>query len=343
VITAVPTAREPVDVAWSTAAHAAYVSHRSGSVVVLGDDGAVHARIDASPGAGPLRFGPDGRRAILLTPDEGLVSVLDAATDRLVQTGRFDGHPDQVAFTDTLAYLRPRDGTEVRMLPLDAIGGEGEPLQAADFTGGSTPFGPAGLADAIVPALEAGAVLVANPGDNAVYYYQEGMAAPLGSFETPAEAPRAVRALDRSLRERAPGEYTALVQLPEAGRYELAVLLDQPGFVECFPLNVGSEEQSRVPTVVWELPTGPTRVGAPVRVAMDLTLNGAALPGMPGLQAIVLRAPGLDSERLPLVSDGDGHFYVTFTPATPGAWRVHLVADTLSAAAISPAEITVTE
>ena len=39
------------------------------------------------------------------------------------------------------------------------------------------------LADVIVPAPEGDSVLVANPADRVIYYYSEGMAAPMGSFQ----------------------------------------------------------------------------------------------------------------------------------------------------------------
>ena len=45
-------------------------------------------------------------------------------------------------------------------------------------------------------------MLVANAADQAVYYYREGMAAPMGTFKTYSCEPLAVMVVDRSLRER---------------------------------------------------------------------------------------------------------------------------------------------
>ena len=36
----------------------------------------------------------------------------------------------------------------------------------------------------MVPAPEGNSVLLANPADRVIYYYSEGMAAPMGSFKT---------------------------------------------------------------------------------------------------------------------------------------------------------------
>jgi hypothetical protein len=59
------------------------------------------------------------------------------------------------------------------------------------------------IASAIVPAPGEGSVLVANPADRMIYYYTEGMAAPMGSFQNYKRDPRALLVLDNSLRETA--------------------------------------------------------------------------------------------------------------------------------------------
>ena len=57
-------------------------------------------------------------------------------------------------------------------------------------------------AASIVQVPGANAVLVANPADRAIYFYKEGMAAPLGHFRNYNREPRAVLVVDRSLQER---------------------------------------------------------------------------------------------------------------------------------------------
>src|SRR6185436_8142912 len=74
---------------------------------------------------------------------------------------------------------------------------------------------------AIVPAPEEGAVLVANPADKMIYYYTEGMAAPMGSFQNYRRDPRALLVLDNSLAETASGVYSTTVRLGEAGHMTL--------------------------------------------------------------------------------------------------------------------------
>ena len=92
----------------------------------------------------------------------------------------------------------------------------------------------AASADAMVPAPEPGAMLFANPADKMIYYYSEGMAAPMGNFQNYRRVPRAVRIVDRSLREESAGVYTTTARLPKQGTYNVSMLLDSPRVVHCF-------------------------------------------------------------------------------------------------------------
>jgi hypothetical protein len=155
--------------------------------------------------------------------------------------------PDQVSFTAELAYLRHRGDGTVLMVPLDEIGDEGKPLPVIDFPGGERPFGAGrrpSLAAGIVRAPGGNAVLVANPADEAIYFYKEGMAAPMGSFRNQRLQPRAVMVVDRSLRERRPGVYETAAKLRSPGRYRVAFFLDSPRVVHCFAAEVAPSPEA---------------------------------------------------------------------------------------------------
>ena len=77
-------------------------------------------------------------------------------------------------------------------------------------------------------------MLVANPADRVIYYYSEGMAAPMGSFQNYRRNPRAVMVVDRSLREVTSGVYSTTTKLPKSGVYDVAFLLDSPRVTHCF-------------------------------------------------------------------------------------------------------------
>ncbi|MDB5904242.1 MAG: hypothetical protein JWM26_3120, partial [Betaproteobacteria bacterium] len=196
---------EPSMLGYSSAAKAIYaLDARAGRVFAIdARSRALTATIEVRPGATQLSFAPNGRHALIPNPAGGVVQVLDAATNRVVQNAAIGEGPDRVSYTSLLAYVRRRGSEIVMMIPLSQLGGEGRPIGVADFPGGRNPLGSAGasLADSIVTAPDGPAVLVANPADRMIYLYREGMAAPAGGFSTYGKAPRAVLVVDRGLRE----------------------------------------------------------------------------------------------------------------------------------------------
>ena len=67
-----------------------------------------------------------------------------------------------------------------------------------------------------------------------VYYYKEGMAAPMGSFSNYGRRPRAVRVVDRSLREQSPGIYRTEARLR---RFRYGIQVNSLGLTEQQPEN----------------------------------------------------------------------------------------------------------
>ena len=195
----------------------------------------VATRIQTKPGIGNLRFAPGGRWGFVPNPAENVVYVLDASTNRLAHTISVEKGPDQVAFSDTFAYVRQTGSNEVIMIRLSTLGGRPDIVR---FPGGQDAPADASmdasLADVMVPAPEGDSVLVANPADRVIYYYSEGMAAPMGSFQNYRRNPRAVMVIDRSLREIASGVYSTTTKLPKSGIYDVAFLLDSPRITHCF-------------------------------------------------------------------------------------------------------------
>jgi len=125
--------------------------------------------------------------------------------------------------TESVAMIRLSTiGTEIDITEFP--GGQAIPAQ------GSSPI----RADSIVLAPEGNAVIVANPVDQVLYYYTEGMAAPMGNFQNYRREPLAVLIVDRSLRETKPGVYSTTVKLPAGGNYDVAFLTDSPRISHCF-------------------------------------------------------------------------------------------------------------
>ena len=195
----------------------------------------IATRIQAKPGIKNVYFAPGGRWGFAPNAKENVVVVFDASTNRIAQTISVEKGPDQVTFTDTFAYVRSSGSTEVSMIRLSTLNAETDVVKFP--AGQSAPEEAAAdmsVADVMVPAPEGNSVLIANPADGIIYYYAEGMAAPMGSFQNYRRSPRAVMVVDRSLREVTSGVYTTTTKLPKSGIYDVAFLLDSPRVTHCF-------------------------------------------------------------------------------------------------------------
>ncbi|HVR96279.1 MAG TPA: YncE family protein [Thermoanaerobaculia bacterium] len=332
----VATGARPVSIAWSKAAQAAYVSHAGdGSIAVVRPGAAEPARIAASsPGLGRLRFAPGGRLGFAVHPEKKQVLILDTASNRVVQTADVEAEPDLVTFSDELAYVRHRGSETVLMIPLDVVGREGAPVPLVDFPGGQNPPGRTSRpspADGIVQTPGAAAVLVANPLDKAIYFYKEGMAAPMGHFRNYGKEPRAVLVVDRSLRETAPGVYETTVKLGPAGDYDLALLLDTPRLTHCFPVRVAEDPvlaEKRRPALGVEIlaqsPKVPVGEEVPVRFRLTDPKTGAARTGVQDARVLTFLTPGIWQQRHWAEDLGEGLYEIRFRPPEPGYYYVFL-------------------
>jgi YVTN family beta-propeller protein len=229
----------PASLAVSELSKAIYVaSETDGSVTVIDEQNRkVSAQMKTKPGARSIRFAPGGRYGFVLNTKESTVSIFDAASNRMLHEVKVGKAPDQIMFSDTFAFVRSLDTESVAMLRLQTIGQE---VDITDFPGGqaaprkgSDPV----HADSIVLAPEGNAVILANPVDKTLYYYTEGMAAPMGNFQNYRREPLAALVVDRSLREIKPGIYSTTIKLPASGRYDVAFLNDSPRVSHCFDLS----------------------------------------------------------------------------------------------------------
>ena len=224
-------------VSFSTLANALYlVNETDGSITVVDTQShEVVTRIQTKAGIKKVYFAPGGRWGFVPNAKENVVYVFDASTNRLAHTIGVETGPDQVTFTDVFAYLRSSGSTEVSMVRLSTLTGQPD---IAKFPGGqiapAEAPGEESIAEIMVPAPEGNSILLANPADGVIYYYQEGMAAPMGSFQNYRRQPRAVMVVDRSLREVTAGVYTTTTKLPKSGIYDVAFLLDSPRITHCF-------------------------------------------------------------------------------------------------------------
>jgi YVTN family beta-propeller protein len=330
----IKTGDSPVAISFSALSGAAYVAHESsGEVVVV--DAARHeivSRITTSPGLVGLRLTPDGRYGFAVNHKDSAVHIFDAATSRLLHTLPVGASPDQVSFTKRFAYVRSMGSEEVTTIRLAGIGGAGIEQAVGRFPGGQGAPHLARntvLAPALINAPEEGAVLVANPADRIIYYYTEGMAAPMGNFLNYRRQPLALAVWDASLRETEPGVYRAKARLPGRGTYDAAFLLDSPRIVNCFQLTVaedpGQERSVAVPVKVESLVKGPSLpVGTQVGIRFRVTdvATGRPKSGLADMGVLTFLSPGIWQQRDWARSVGKGVYEVAVTLPQEGVYYV---------------------
>jgi len=232
----------PGAIAYSPLADAVYVADAKSGVISVIDPAArnVAATMRAKPGLYALRFTSDGRWVFSANPLANEVVVIDASTNRIINRIDVDGAPDQISISGQFAYVRATTNAELSLIALDSLGKQ-QPAVVKTIPGGqSAPLADAGLpatAPVIVPTPEQNAVLVANPSDKTIYFYSEGMNAPMGSFQNMRREMHAVLAVDRSLRETEPGVYTGHLRLPGDGVYDVAFRMSSPPVSHCFTIT----------------------------------------------------------------------------------------------------------
>ena len=292
----------------------------------------VTARTEGKPGLTTIRFAPTGRFGFVTIPDANVVEVIDSSNAAIVSTIDVPKTPDQITFTQTFAYVRSAGADLVTMIRLAGLGA-GQKPNLADFPGGQLPPAAAkveGTADAIIAGPQSGVVIVANPADKLIYHYEEGMAAPMGNYETYGQTPKAALVVDRSLRESAPGVFSIKTQVPAAGMYDVAFFLDSPRVVHCFNLSVRSNPELKKLVAERRVEVEPLfkpatiHVNQPVELKFKLTnpSTGKAHENLKDVRVLAFLAPGVWQKREMAHADGNGVYSLTATFSEPGIYYV---------------------
>jgi hypothetical protein len=282
------------------------------------------------PGLRVLCLVPDARFGFAVNGAVNTVYVFDVASNRVVHTVPVGPGADQVTFTKEFAYVRTAGNEFVSMIKLSDLGKE---TAISRFPAGqrAPQQSPArSIADAVVPAPEVGAVLVANPADKMIYFYTEGMAAPMGTFQNYRRDPKALLVLDHSLRESKGGEYTTTVRLPGAGRYDVAFLLDSPRLVNCFAMTVAANPnlpkvKSAAIAIEPILKDEVALAGESHSFRFKVTDASTHQPraDLTDIGVLVFLAPGIWQQRDWAKKVGDGVYEITFVPPQPGVYYVY--------------------
>lgn len=333
-----------VSIAASDTAGAVYVANEARGEIVIVDAArrAVSGRVAVKKGVRAVRFEPKGRFAFALSPRTGEVFILDGATGALAHTISGFASPDAITFTEAYAYVRNLGENRISLVELRSLErpgapavvsipvGERAPREAKDAAG-AAPF-------ALVP--EGNGAIIASPADKALYYYVEGMMAPLGTLSNYGREPRSALLEDRSLKEVQPGVYATTVRLGDEGVYDVELLLRGRRVSACLEATVAPSAAPAASSA-----SGPGLTVEPLfdrsvdlEVAKPVTLRFRAAPrdSAPPLEAkemrvMIFRFPVGFRDTLRPRAEADGAFSVTFTPPEPGRYRFLLEAESRDA------------
>lgn len=330
-VKSIPIGAEPVSVAFSPLSRTVYVANE-GDGTIAAVDGVrfeITARMKAEPGLRSIRVEPRQHRfGFAVNSAKSTVYIFDTSSNRLLHRVPVGRAPDQITFTSQFAYVRSGGSEFVDMIKLADLTKEAAVTHfpAGEKAPGKSPA--RSSADAIVPAPEDNSVLVANPADQMIYYYTEGMAAPMGSFQNYRRDPKALLVLDNSLVETAEGVYSTVIRLNGSGDYDVAFLLDSPRVVNCFNLKVVDDPNQPKATEVsmkieplWKEATA--RVGSNFNLRFKATVSGASAQKLDDVGVLVFLAPGIWQHRDVAKPLGGGVYEINFTPPQPGVYYVY--------------------
>lgn len=332
----IPVGKTPVPVVYGAASRMVYVAGVNGTAVSVIDPAVqrVVREIPVKRGTVALRFDPTGRFGFAVNQVENNVAVIDASTGEVAGAVEVVKGPDQVTFTDRYAYVRGTGSEKFSLVELSGVA-KGK-FTAVDVTAGQKPPsalpGEIGVSDMIAVTPEGNAAMIANTPDGMVYYYVEGMMAPMGTLSNYKRRPYAALILDRSLTETAPGVYTVPIRLKAGGRFDVSVLTAQPRISHCFQMEVASSPDEEVKAAgvsvaavaLFDGRQHKAGESAALRFRVADSATGQPLKGLEDVQVLAFEPPGVWQQRQWAKEVGEGVYEVTQTFPRPGLYKVML-------------------
>jgi YVTN family beta-propeller protein len=323
-----PTGKGPVAIAYSGRSKSMYVAaQEDGHITVLSTENhGIVATLAASPGLTALAISPDERWGFVANGKQDDVTLLELSSNKMMTKYKVGRSPYQLTFSTSFLYVRSRGTEQVRLIPLADIGNS---AQTAEFPAGQIAPGVQAdlLASPMVPSLDGDSAFVANPADKRVYYYQEGMAAPMMSIEGYGKTPVAVMVVDRSIHETEPGVYSVLLRLPRPGLYDVPVFVDSPALSHCFEFTVQVnpllKKKAKLAVNLRPLTNNlQLKTGETAQVRFRLTDGETDKPrdGIKDVEVTILLAEGLRQMRFTAEPVGEGIYQLSFTPPQSGVY-----------------------
>ncbi|WP_036288657.1 hypothetical protein [Methylosinus sp. PW1] len=326
----------PVAARYSALGRRFIVAAADGQIVwidpVAGDDIERRARLEH--GIDVFALFDDGRYGLAI--GAGRASVIDIASARIVGNFRAPGGALRLVFTASFAYaidaasghatLWPlADLRAGREQPVEVIVGRGDPSASADA--------PEGM-QSVVPAADGAGLITASAADARLYQYSEGMMAPDGGFSNYGRTPLALAVLDTSMRETAPGRFTAAIRHGRGGAHDLLLAGLGPRLSACSRIVLPAVDDERplpAPRLRARLvSTTPLAGPAPIETLVRVRLRessdsgeGGEISSAPDLTLLVFdRLRGWQT-RAPLRPTAGGEYEAHITVPRPGRYALH--------------------
>jgi hypothetical protein len=161
--------------------------------------------------------------------------------------------------------------------------------------------------------------MIAHAPDQMIYFYVEGMMAPMGTLSNYKRRPRGLLLLDRSLTEIAPGTYSTPVKLGRSGSFDVPVLLNENRIAHCFQATVGkspfapeeSEKSTLVVTASFAGQSFKAGAGVPLRFKLTDSISNQPIAGLNDVQVLVFEPPGVWQQRQWAKEVGAGEYEIT--------------------------------
>lgn len=322
-------------ISYSALAESLYAAEQnSGRVTILyPETGKVAKTLKMPPGITTLKATPDGRHILALHRSRNTVAVIDSSDNKIVHVITTLEKPDQIQFSPSFAYIHHAANVHVSILQLSALAKPGAPPVADVPIGVALPEKVPGLPGVSLIDItpDEGGALIANPGDNTVYLYNEsGMLAPSNSFKTYTSPPLGLFIYDHSLIESStPGSYSTSLQVTDGGIYDVYFLLSTPLVTTCFELNIEGKpgvQQAKLRQLSFdslvEEATLQSGVLTKIRFRLKDKDTSKTLSDVSDLQILAMNKIGSWQARQKVISMGDGVYQVQFIFPKKGSYRL---------------------
>lgn len=187
-----------------------------------------------------MEISPEGRMAYVFAHGRTGFGIVDLALGRMVQGADTESPVAEIAFLPDTALLRLADQSSVGVMDLREIAPDTEAVVGRVAIGPPRPMAEAEGAALLAPLLPEPSLLAVHAGSYSGFVLDgrhavSGMP-PMEALRLRGGVPQLVRALDRSLRQTAPGHFTAAAELPRAGDWELVVSVGIGQLAFCAPV-----------------------------------------------------------------------------------------------------------